>query len=157
MRALLCVQGCAQAHGVVDHDQSLCATMSPTSIRSLASIAAGNGMRMWRWVIVAAYLQGESQLDEVANDPLLRTAGVRDRWRRRPSPHMPRRGVRLRHGAGWQGAVGNARSFLGSSTIRFWGDHTIPEILLGIRDYFGISDSRNLARFWASPNYLCNL
>eukprot|EP00965_Chrysotila_dentata_P049714 1648727-Pleurochrysis_carterae.AAC.1 len=37
--ARLCVQGCAQTHGV-DHDQTFCATMRPTSLRSLASIAA---------------------------------------------------------------------------------------------------------------------
>eukprot|EP00965_Chrysotila_dentata_P103464 3414640-Pleurochrysis_carterae.AAC.1 len=45
MKARLCVQGCAQTQGV-DYDQTFCATMRPTSLRSLASIAASNGMRM---------------------------------------------------------------------------------------------------------------
>eukprot|EP00965_Chrysotila_dentata_P112145 3707524-Pleurochrysis_carterae.AAC.2 len=40
--------------------------MWPTSLRSLASIAAGNGMHMCRWKFVAAYLQGELQPGEVA-------------------------------------------------------------------------------------------
>eukprot|EP00965_Chrysotila_dentata_P007518 244227-Pleurochrysis_carterae.AAC.1 len=63
MKARLCVQGCAQTHGV-DYDQTFCATMRPTSLRSLASIAASNGMRMRRYDFVAAYLQGELQPGE---------------------------------------------------------------------------------------------
>eukprot|EP00965_Chrysotila_dentata_P220202 6191634-Pleurochrysis_carterae.AAC.1 len=55
MKARLCVQGCAQTHEV-DYNQTFCATMRHTSLRSLASIAAGNGMRMRRWNFVAAYL-----------------------------------------------------------------------------------------------------
>eukprot|EP00965_Chrysotila_dentata_P004448 144666-Pleurochrysis_carterae.AAC.1 len=39
--------------------------MRRTSLRSLASIAAGNGMRMRRWDFVAAYLQGDLQPGEV--------------------------------------------------------------------------------------------
>eukprot|EP00965_Chrysotila_dentata_P209215 6185170-Pleurochrysis_carterae.AAC.1 len=63
----LCVQGCAQVHGV-DYDQTFCATLRPTSLRTLASIAATSGMRMRRWDFVAAYLlylQGELQSGEV--------------------------------------------------------------------------------------------
>eukprot|EP00965_Chrysotila_dentata_P098748 3264961-Pleurochrysis_carterae.AAC.1 len=39
--------------------------MRPTSLRALASIAAGTGMLMRRWDFVAAYLQGELQDGEV--------------------------------------------------------------------------------------------
>eukprot|EP00965_Chrysotila_dentata_P189613 6173410-Pleurochrysis_carterae.AAC.1 len=39
--------------------------MRPTSLRALASIAAGNGMLMRRWDFVGAYLQGELQQGEV--------------------------------------------------------------------------------------------
>eukprot|EP00965_Chrysotila_dentata_P202941 6181418-Pleurochrysis_carterae.AAC.3 len=60
MKARLCVQGCAQTHGV-DYDQTFCATMRHTSLRALASIAAGTGMLIRRWDFVAAYLQGELQ------------------------------------------------------------------------------------------------
>eukprot|EP00965_Chrysotila_dentata_P044283 1472190-Pleurochrysis_carterae.AAC.1 len=63
-KARLCVQGSAQTHGV-DYDQTFCATMRPTSLRALASIAAGTGMLMRRWDFVAAYLQGELQDGEV--------------------------------------------------------------------------------------------
>eukprot|EP00965_Chrysotila_dentata_P112251 3711142-Pleurochrysis_carterae.AAC.1 len=45
LKARLCVQGCAQTAGI-DYDQTFCATMRPTSLRALASIAAGNGMLM---------------------------------------------------------------------------------------------------------------
>eukprot|EP00965_Chrysotila_dentata_P164559 5432276-Pleurochrysis_carterae.AAC.1 len=45
LKARLCVQGCAQVHGV-DYDQTFCATLRPTSLRALASLAATNGMRM---------------------------------------------------------------------------------------------------------------
>eukprot|EP00965_Chrysotila_dentata_P126696 4190001-Pleurochrysis_carterae.AAC.1 len=34
MKARLCVQGCAQTHGI-DYDQTFCATMRPTSLRAL--------------------------------------------------------------------------------------------------------------------------
>eukprot|EP00965_Chrysotila_dentata_P043232 1436351-Pleurochrysis_carterae.AAC.1 len=64
LKARLCVQGCAQTHGV-DYDQTFCATMRPTSLRALASLAAGSGMLMRRWDFVAAYLQGELQQGEV--------------------------------------------------------------------------------------------
>eukprot|EP00965_Chrysotila_dentata_P108581 3586764-Pleurochrysis_carterae.AAC.1 len=64
MKARLCVQGCAQTHGV-DYDQTFCATMRPTSLRALASIAACHGLRMRRCDFVAAYLQGELQPGEV--------------------------------------------------------------------------------------------
>eukprot|EP00965_Chrysotila_dentata_P154251 5098012-Pleurochrysis_carterae.AAC.1 len=40
--------------------------MRPTSLRALASIAAGTGMHMRRWDFVAAYLQGELQDGEIA-------------------------------------------------------------------------------------------
>eukprot|EP00965_Chrysotila_dentata_P064921 2152050-Pleurochrysis_carterae.AAC.1 len=39
--------------------------MRPTSLRALASLAAGSGMLMRRWDFVAAYLQGELQQGEV--------------------------------------------------------------------------------------------
>eukprot|EP00965_Chrysotila_dentata_P232971 6199295-Pleurochrysis_carterae.AAC.3 len=64
LKARLCVQGCAQTAGV-DYDQTFCATMRPSSLRALASIAAGNGILMRRWDFVAAYLQGELQDGEV--------------------------------------------------------------------------------------------
>eukprot|EP00965_Chrysotila_dentata_P171715 5666521-Pleurochrysis_carterae.AAC.1 len=60
MKARLCVQGCAQTPGV-DYDQTFCATMRPTSLRALASMAAQHNMHMRRWDFVAAYLQGELQ------------------------------------------------------------------------------------------------
>eukprot|EP00965_Chrysotila_dentata_P150161 4959976-Pleurochrysis_carterae.AAC.2 len=43
--------GCAQTPGV-DYDQTFCATMRPTSLRALASIAAANGMLMRRWTLL---------------------------------------------------------------------------------------------------------
>eukprot|EP00965_Chrysotila_dentata_P243270 6205329-Pleurochrysis_carterae.AAC.3 len=60
MKARLRVQGCAETPGM-DYDQKFCATMRPTSLRALASIAAGNGMRMRRWDFVAAYFKGKLQ------------------------------------------------------------------------------------------------
>eukprot|EP00965_Chrysotila_dentata_P087688 2895032-Pleurochrysis_carterae.AAC.1 len=48
LKARLCVQGCAQVHGV-DYDQTFSATMRPTSLRSLAAIANSAGMSMRRW------------------------------------------------------------------------------------------------------------
>eukprot|EP00965_Chrysotila_dentata_P148997 4921185-Pleurochrysis_carterae.AAC.1 len=63
MKARLCVQGCAQIHGV-DYDQTFCATMRPTSLQTLASIAACRNLRMRSWDFVAAYLQGELQPGE---------------------------------------------------------------------------------------------
>eukprot|EP00965_Chrysotila_dentata_P102239 3375772-Pleurochrysis_carterae.AAC.1 len=39
LKARLCVQGCSQVHGV-DCDQTFCATLRPTSLRTLSSIAA---------------------------------------------------------------------------------------------------------------------
>eukprot|EP00965_Chrysotila_dentata_P043423 1443817-Pleurochrysis_carterae.AAC.3 len=64
LKVRLCVQGCAQVHGV-DYDQTFCATLRPTSLCALASLAATNGMRMRRWDFVAAYLQGELQSGQV--------------------------------------------------------------------------------------------
>eukprot|EP00965_Chrysotila_dentata_P178016 5880610-Pleurochrysis_carterae.AAC.1 len=63
LKARLCVQGCAQIHGV-EHDQTFCATLRPTSLRTLASLAATCGLQMRRWDFVAAYLQGELQNGE---------------------------------------------------------------------------------------------
>eukprot|EP00965_Chrysotila_dentata_P068335 2259849-Pleurochrysis_carterae.AAC.1 len=60
LKARLCVQGCAQVHGV-DYDQTFCATLRPTSLRVFASLASTCGLRMRRWDFVAAYLQGELQ------------------------------------------------------------------------------------------------
>eukprot|EP00965_Chrysotila_dentata_P029810 991224-Pleurochrysis_carterae.AAC.1 len=64
LKARLCVQGCAQVHGV-DYDQTFCATMRPTSLRALAAIANAAGMRMRKWDFVAAYLQGDLEKNEV--------------------------------------------------------------------------------------------
>eukprot|EP00965_Chrysotila_dentata_P117263 3875219-Pleurochrysis_carterae.AAC.7 len=64
LKARLCVQGCAQVHGV-DCDQTFCATMRPTSLRALAAIANAAGMRMRSWDFVAAYLQGDLEQNEV--------------------------------------------------------------------------------------------
>eukprot|EP00965_Chrysotila_dentata_P037097 1234301-Pleurochrysis_carterae.AAC.3 len=64
LKARLCVQGCAQTPGL-HYNQTFCATMRPTSLRALASIAAGTGMLMRRWDFVAAYLQGKLQQGEV--------------------------------------------------------------------------------------------
>eukprot|EP00965_Chrysotila_dentata_P025413 844624-Pleurochrysis_carterae.AAC.1 len=57
LKAHLCVQGCAQVHGV-DYDQRFCATLRPTSLRTLALLAAKCGLSMCRRDFVAAYLQG---------------------------------------------------------------------------------------------------
>eukprot|EP00965_Chrysotila_dentata_P222801 6193190-Pleurochrysis_carterae.AAC.2 len=64
LKARLCVQGCAQVHGI-DYDQTFCATMRDTSLRALAAIASAAGMRMRRWDFVAAYLQGDLEQNEV--------------------------------------------------------------------------------------------
>eukprot|EP00965_Chrysotila_dentata_P042949 1426320-Pleurochrysis_carterae.AAC.1 len=64
LKARLCVQGCSQVHGV-DYDQTFCATLRPTSLRTLSSIAATCGLRMRQWDFVAAYLQGELKDGEV--------------------------------------------------------------------------------------------
>eukprot|EP00965_Chrysotila_dentata_P012420 408618-Pleurochrysis_carterae.AAC.1 len=64
LRARLCVQGCAQIPGV-DYEQTFCATMRATSLRTLASLAAQRGLAMRRWDFVAAYLQGELEPGEV--------------------------------------------------------------------------------------------
>lgn len=57
LKARLCVQGCSQIP-VVDFDQTHCATLRPTSLRSLASGSAHLGIRMRRWDFSSAYLQG---------------------------------------------------------------------------------------------------
>eukprot|EP00965_Chrysotila_dentata_P207775 6184323-Pleurochrysis_carterae.AAC.1 len=64
LKARLCLQGCAQVRGV-DFDQTFCATMRPTSLRALTATANSAGMRMRRWDVLAAYLQGELEQDEV--------------------------------------------------------------------------------------------
>ena len=64
LKARLCVQGCSQQAGV-DYDQTYCAAMRSTSLRTLASIAARLGLEMYRWDFVSAYLQGELEDGEV--------------------------------------------------------------------------------------------
>eukprot|EP00965_Chrysotila_dentata_P216210 6189247-Pleurochrysis_carterae.AAC.9 len=64
LKARLCVQGCAPIPGV-DFEQTFCATMRATSLRTLASLAARRGLSMRRWDFVAAYLQGELEPGEV--------------------------------------------------------------------------------------------
>jgi hypothetical protein len=64
LKARLCVQGCTQVPGV-DYDQTFCAAMRGTSLRLLASLAAGLGLKMRRWDFVSAYLQGSLLEDEV--------------------------------------------------------------------------------------------
>lgn len=62
-KARLCVQGSRQQPGV-DYDQSWAGTMRAQSLRALAAIAAGRRLRLTRWDLTSAYLQGELQPDE---------------------------------------------------------------------------------------------
>lgn len=57
LKARLCVQGCSQIPGV-DFDQTHCATLRPTSLRTLAALSVNLGLRMRRWDFTSAYLQG---------------------------------------------------------------------------------------------------
>jgi len=61
LKSRLCVQGCTQRAGI-DYHQTFCSTMRPTSLRLIAAIAAGKGLRLRRLDFVSAYLQG--QLEE---------------------------------------------------------------------------------------------
>eukprot|EP00965_Chrysotila_dentata_P240098 6203502-Pleurochrysis_carterae.AAC.2 len=63
LKARLCVQGYAQIPGV-DFEQTFCATIRATSMRTLASLAARRGLSMRRWDFVPAYLQGELESGE---------------------------------------------------------------------------------------------
>ena len=67
-KARLCVQGCSQVQGV-DYDQTFCASMRPTSLRTIAAIAAARGYNLRRWDFVAAYLQGDLLPGEVVYCP----------------------------------------------------------------------------------------
>eukprot|EP00965_Chrysotila_dentata_P002518 81550-Pleurochrysis_carterae.AAC.2 len=87
LKARLSVQGCAQVHGV-DYYQRFSATLRPTSLRTLAALAATCGLQMRRWDFVAAYLQGELQSGEVVycHAP----PGLRDPRRRWAPAHLSR-------------------------------------------------------------------
>ena len=63
-KARLCVQGCSQAAGI-DYHQTYCGTLRSTSLRTLAAVAAREGLSMHRWDFVAAFLQGSLEPGEV--------------------------------------------------------------------------------------------
>jgi len=64
LKSRLCVQGCTMQPGV-DYDQTWSGAMRSASLRSLAAISAGAGLKMRRFDFVAAYLQGELEPGEV--------------------------------------------------------------------------------------------
>eukprot|EP00965_Chrysotila_dentata_P212889 6187308-Pleurochrysis_carterae.AAC.2 len=55
----------ARKYHVVDFEQTCCATMRATSLRTLAALEVQRGLSMRRWDFVAAYLQGDLEPGEV--------------------------------------------------------------------------------------------